>query len=166
MFENQVSIDLTTQPVHGDLYADTDSSTSVYYGTIIKNMYDHTRLDIPEGERVKHQVIDLHTRCKSTKYIYGIKLPNPLLALKLLADFNDKIDDVDDTYIDRYMEHVSNYGVSCEESYNIIARGILCVDGVYLNDITEDVPLNIFQVDHEQPQWYLKYASSHIYILH
>jgi hypothetical protein len=166
MFENQVSLDLTTQPVRDDLYEDIDASTSVYYGTIIKNMYDHTRLNIPGGEHVKHQVVNLHTRINSTKYIYGIKLPNPLLALKLLADFSDEIDDADDTYIDRYMEHVSSYGVGCEESYNNIARGILCVDGVYLNDITEDVPLNIFQVDHEQPQWYLKYASSHIYILH
>lgn len=166
MFENQVSIDLTTQPVKDDLYEDIDSSISVYYGTVIKNMYDHTRLNIPTGNHVKHQVVNLHTKCKSTKYIYGIKLPNPLLALKMLADFNDKIDDTDETYIDMYMEHVSSYGVSCEESYTNIARGMLCVDGVYLNDIAEDIPLNIFQVDHEQPQWYLKYASSHIYILH
>lgn len=166
MFDNQVSIDLTTQPVADNLYEDIDSSTAVYYGTVIKNMYDHTRLDIPNGKYVKHQVIDLHTRCKNIKYIYGIKLPNPLLALKMLADFNDKMDENDENYIDVYMDHVSSYGVSCEESYNNIARGLLCVDGVYLNDIAEDVPLNIFQVDHEQPQWYLKYASSHIYILH
>lgn len=166
MFENQVSIDLTTQPVKDELYKHADSSAAVYYGTVIKNMYDHERLAINGGEHVKHKVVDLLTGDETTKYIYGVRLPNPLLALKLLTDFSYVVDVTDEEYIDVYMEHLSRYGVSCEESYFNIARGLLSVDGMYLNDIAEDVPLNIFQVDHEQPQWYLKYASAHIYILH
>ena len=166
MFENHVSIDLTTQPVRDELYIENETSDAVYYGTIIKNMYDHDRLSINNGTHVKHQVTDLYTQESNTRYIYGIKLPNPLLALKLLADFNNVIDIEDEEYIDVYMEHISRYGVSCEESYINIARGLLCIDGMYLNEITEDVPLNIFHVDHDQPQWYLKYASAHIHILH
>lgn len=166
MFENQVSIDLTTQPVKDELYDKSESSTSVYYGTVIKNMYDHERLSIINGSHIKHDIINLHTADRGNRYIYGVKLPNPLLALKLLSDFNNMSYLSDDEYIDEYMEHVSKYGVSCEESYSSIARGMLSIDGMYLNEISEDVPLNIFNVDHEQPQWYLKYASAHIYILH
>lgn len=167
MLYKTVELDRTSQPVDDSKYQPNRDPVSVYYGTVVKSMYDDDRLNISGGKKIKHKVVSLHDKDSKTKYIYGVKINNPLLAMKMYHDFADDMEKIDDAdYIDCYSRHLDAYGMSCDESYSQVCRGLLCIDGVYLNDIAEDIPVNVFDVDCTDPQWFLRYASCHIYILH
>lgn len=167
MLKNFVDITTVSQPVTDANYTEEDAPVSVYYGVLVKNRYDDDRLDIINGRKIKHKVLTLNDAKEVTRYLYGVKIDNPLLALKIYKDFSPDMDKIEDSiYIDSYMHHLKTYKLTCDECYSSVCRGMLAIDGIYVNEISEDIPLNVFNVQHDDPQWYLRYASCHIYILH
>ena len=137
----------------------------MYYGANIKHKYDCERLNIPSGQRIKHDVKSIFNGDKIVKYIHGKPVENPLLVLKILKDF-DPESVKRSNLIERYFNHLRKYSLSCSDSYGYIDVGCLTVDGVHLSDISENVDLNIFDVNEDDPQWYSRYASTHVFILY
>lgn len=156
---------VSLEPVDGSKYTYPKRLPSVYYGAHIKHKYDCERLNIPDGLRIKHDVRCVATGERTTKYIHGLQVENPLLVMKILKDFKpDRVSSSE--LVELYSKHLVKYGISCSDSYGYIDVGCLTIDGAFLNDISENTDLNIFDVSAEDPQWYSRYASTHIFILY
>ncbi len=156
---------LSIEPVDDSKYTTPSCLPAVYYGANIKHRYDCERLNIPGGERIKHSVQSLLDDHDTVRYIHGHPVANPLLVLKLLRDLEpEKVPK--DQLLTRYFKHLGKYGLSCSDSYGYIAGGCLTIDGAHLGDISENTELNIFDISTDDPQWYSRYASTHIFILY
>ena len=156
---------ISLEPVDGSKYSYPKTYPAVYYGANIKHQYDSDRLNINKGHRIKHEIESIVDGVPDMKYIYGIPVENPLLILKLYKDLQPS-NIPRNKLLEVYFKHLSKYQLTCSDSYGYIDVGCLTIDGAHLNEISENTEYNIFDVNEDDPQWYSRYASTHIFILY
>ena len=160
-----IDSDLVEVKVNARGYKKPVGKPAIYYGALIKNEYDNQRVITNSGMKIKHKTRDISSSNIIERYIKGVPIEQPLMLHRLYREFKT-LNPSCTGFAKSYNKVLDKYNLTCSEGMGYISHGMLLVDGVHINTVT-DVPIrNVLKLDLDAKNWFEGFANLHIFIMY